>query len=84
MQADGRIYDPVRDQYLTASEYESKFRAIAERTYIGQQVLQMVRDNNNYGPWHETAGYSKDNWRIISPTWIREEISREWARPVNR
>src|SRR5262245_34084058 len=67
--ADKRIYDAVHDRYFSASEYESKFHPVVERTYTGrQQVCRMLAENHHYGPWHEPE-----------PA-VLEERRREWER----
>jgi hypothetical protein len=47
---DGRVYDPVHDQYVATDEYMQS--AEIERRYTQAEARRMMLEANHSGPWH--------------------------------
>ena len=50
---DGRMYDPVKDNYSPVDEFAAVWHAVVERKYSRVEAMRMVVEHGHYGPWEE-------------------------------
>jgi len=53
LQKRGRVYDPVDDIVLRASEYTQQYGAEVVRRYPFARASRFVRKSEHWGPWHD-------------------------------
>src|SRR5262245_299665 len=51
---DGRIFDPVLNEYMSRSAYTAKMHAVIERQYNRLQAIKLMAETRHTGPWHTT------------------------------
>jgi len=48
---DGRIYDPVHNDYTPATIYIAKWRAVVDHRYSRREMSCLISTTRNSGPW---------------------------------
>ena len=51
---DGRIFDPVLNEYMSRSAYTATRHAVIERQYNRLQAIELMSKTGHTGPWHTT------------------------------
>jgi hypothetical protein len=49
--ANGRVYDPVLDQWYDADQYATTWGAVEQSRYYRTDAIRLLLTEGHYGPW---------------------------------
>ena len=66
--SNGRIYDPVLDQWYGAARYKATWSALEEARYYRTDAIRMLLTEGHFGPWHDRQSYGQGVTRMAYGT----------------